>query len=262
MKKSFLTSILPFVFLLFTSCSNPESTVAIELVQQSIEEDNGFSISGIKSITIENSKGGIITYGSGINDTILYTLNKTIKAETKEKAQNHFNEIQLLTSIINDTLQCSVSYPFNTDYLESYGYLDMYIPHEIPITIQSMVEGVYVSYMSNELWVRDVKDHISIAGHNGSCDVHTNKGEIRIEIAIPDGGYCKAKTEQGDIILTIPSQTSAAINAKTYSGNIIFNGLNIESLNQSNGLLSGTLGTGKGEIWLETKSGNINIKGI
>jgi len=54
----------------------------------------------------------------------------------------------------------------------------------------------------------------------------------------------------------------ATIYAKTYSGTVTHNGLNIENLNQSYGLLTGILETGEGEIWLETKSGNIKIKGI
>jgi hypothetical protein len=260
--KPYSTFISLLVFLLFASCSNPEGSGLIELVEQSIEEESKFAISGIKNIVIENSRGGVITYGSGINDTILYTLSKTVKAESKELAQSHFDKIQLETILIIDTLYCSVIYPFNDDNLESYGYLDIYIPREIPITLQNMVEGVYVSYMSGAIRVRDVKDHISIAGHNGSCDVHTNKGRIRIEIALPDSSHCKAGTEYGDILLTIPDQTSATISARTDFGNIIYTGLNIENLTQSYGLLTGIIGNGIGEIILETKNGNIYIIGI
>jgi len=138
----------------------------------------------------------------------------------------------------------------------------MYIPQEIQCIIRNMVEGIYVAYMWSDLTVRNTKDHIDIRDHYGSCDIHTNKGEVKIEIDIPPSGYCKAATERGDIVLTIPHQTSATIYAKSYSGTATYNGLNIENLNQSYGLLTGILETGEGEIWLETKSGNIKIKGI
>jgi hypothetical protein len=181
---------------------------------------------------------------------------------TREKAENNFDKIQLVTTTIDDSLKCSLEYPFDTDYMTTFGYLDMNIPFTMPCKIINMVEGIFVFNMGNELTVRNAKDHIEILGHNGSCDVETKKGRIKIGIALQDGGFCRALTDNGDIGLTIPSETSATIHAETFYGNINYENLDISDLKQSFGQLSGALGSGEAEIRLVTKMGNIKIRGI
>ncbi len=247
---------------LILGCSNSDTTEPVELVQQSTEVTSDISLSGINKISVENSKGGIIIYGTTIKETLSYTLSKTIKAESKDIAQAHFDEIELETNTIDDLLNFSVKYPSDSERLESYGYLDMDISRDIPCTISNMREGVYSLYMSNTLTIKNIKNHIEITGHNGSCDLETEKGLIEIEIAIPDSGFCKAITLDGDIILNIPTATSATISAATESGTVTYKNLTISNLSQEEGKLSGAVGSGSGEIVLSTKKGNISITGI
>ena len=125
-----------------------------------------------------------------------------------------------------------------------------------------MKEGVYSFYMSNQITTRNIKDHVKIVGHSGSCDIETEKGEIEIEIVIPDRGYCKALTLDGAITLRIPKETSASINAQTDKGAIIYENIKILDISQQSGKLSGQLGNGEGEISLATKNGNVTIIGF
>jgi len=248
--------------ILIIGCSNSDTTDPIELVQQSTKVTSDISLADISKISVENSKGGLIINGSDVDETLSYTLSKTVKAESGDKAQAHFDDIELETETLNDSMKFFVKYPSDSDRLESYGYLDLDIPRGIPCTISNMREGIYSSYMSNTITVKNVKDHIKIVGHNGSCDLETEKGELEIEIAVPDSGFCKAVTLDGDIILKIPTETSAAISAVTESGTVTYENLVISNMNQEEGKLSGVLGSGSGEIIISTKNGNINITGI
>ena len=256
----FSVFIISYMFLLHPGCDSPEISDYEEFFKFNDEEKGIIPFSNIKGIDIENSRGGVIIYGSTRTDTLSYILSKTIRAKTNEIALNHFDDIDLHFETETDTLRLSVLYPFDTDYLTPSGYIDLYIPYQMPLAIRSMNEGIYIYYMANDIIVRKVKDHIDIRNHSGSCDIQSEKGDIQIEIALPDSGYCIAKTENGDIKLTIPHETSANIYAKTYSGIINTPNLDILNLIQNNSTLSGTLGTGEGEIFLETRAGNIFIE--
>lgn len=262
MKIDFFVLIIFCISVLFSGCSKSSVNDPVELNTYSFEKNSILSAGNITGLEVENPRGGLILYGTGISDTISYILSKTIKAEDKDKAEAQKDNIELFTELTNDTLHCSVLYPLDTDYLESYGYLDMYVPRELPVVIRNMVEGIYINDMRGDLKVRNAKDHIDIWRHSGSCDVRTIKGDLNIEIALPGGGYCKAATDEGDIILKVNSQASASIYAKTIAGTVICYGLNISNLNHSSGLLTGQIGTGVGEIRLETEIGNIEISGF
>lgn len=252
-----------FTLLFFVSCSADNSTDPIELVQQSTEADGVIALANVNNISIENLKGGVIIYSNDLeDDKINYVLSKTVKAESIEKAISYFDEIVLESNLSSNQLSISVSYPFDSDYLETYGYLDLYVPREMPCYVSNMKEGVYSFYMSNQITTRNIKDHVKIVGHSGSCDIETEKGEIEIEIVIPDSGFCKALTLDGEISVRIPKETSANLFAQTDNGTIVYENLNLSNITEQTGKISGQLGNGDSEINLVTKNGNISIVGF
>jgi hypothetical protein len=248
--------------ILISNCGNSEISEPVDLIHYSFEQSNEFQISDAHIVSVENYKGGIIVYGNDDTNKISYTLNKTVRTANREQANMHFDEIEFIKEMNFDTVYCSVAYPYDSDYLQSYGYLDLYIPYTLPLLIQNATEGIYVSYMSSDIIIRDVKDHISITHHSGTCDVSTLSGKIQIELILPDSGFCHAETEEGDIILKIPHTSSATIDARTDFGTISHTGLTIKESYENYGALRGIIGSGRCEIWLRTKIGDIEIFGM
>jgi len=159
-------------------------------------------------------------------------------------------------------LKCSVNTPNNSDYYNYFCNLFMEIPYEMPCTIKSPNKGVSAYSLDTTLYVLNSSGEIDVARHNGSCDLKTSFGDILVEISIPENGYCHCKTASGNIKVMIPTTSSASILAKTSNGKITFTNLDIKISEEYPGFLSGSIGSGKGSIYLETDDGNIEIIGF
>ena len=135
----------------------------------------------------------------------------------------------------------------------------MEVPYQMLCQIENATEGIYVFDLDSTLFINNAKDNIEIQRHNGSCEINTSKGNISVEIALPDSGFCRCSTSMGDIVMKLPVTTSATVYAKSNEGTVGYTNLTFSSLSQKTDFLSGTLGTGDGEIYLETQKGNIQI---
>jgi len=257
----YLTLTLLVGALLF-GCDTDNPVETIKLVSSSSREFGEIMLSNNGSIKIENRIGGIILSGLSNRDTIDYFLYRMVKAETAAKAQERFEDIVLVSEGKDDTLNCSISAPKNSEYYEFYSSLSLDVPHKVPCTVKSPNLGVTASYLDTTLTILNSNGTIDLIKHSGSCDVKTSAGDVSIEIMVPENGFCRSVTSSGDIVLNIPTNTSATIYAKTSAGSVTYSNLTITDLVESDGLLTGKLGSANGEIHLETENGNIEIIGF
>ncbi len=91
-----------------------------------------------------------------------------------------------------------------------------------------------------------------------SFSAKTHYGEDQIQIWSGFG----FQDRDNRIILKVPTNTSATIYAKTSAGSVTYSNLTISDLVESDGLLTGNLGSAHGEIHLETENGDIEIIGF
>ncbi len=257
----FLTLTLLVGALLF-GCDSDNPVETIKLVSSSGRVFGEIVLSNNGNMKIENRIGGIILSGVSSRDTIDYFLYRMVKAETVAKAQGRMNEIVLVSEGKDDTMNCSISAPQNSEYYEFYSSLSLDVPYKMPCIVKSPNLGVTASYLDTTLTILNSNGTIDVIKHSGSCDVKTSAGEISIEMMVPGNGFCRSYTSTGDIILKLPTNTSATIYAKTSAGSITYSNLTISDLVESDGLLTGKLGSANGEINLETESGNIEIIGF
>jgi hypothetical protein len=247
--------------LLICGCNSNSPTEIVKLVATSEREFGELEISRIKNLKVENRIGGILL--NGIDYTPMeYYLYKTVRAETILKGQERFDEIRLESNAENDTINYFISSPDSSAYFEYYCSLSMDILHDISCVVKSPNRGVFANFMDATLTVLNSTGKLEILKHTGSCDVKTSVGDVLIEMILPDKGYCRAYTNSGNIRLKILRTASATISARTGNGSILFYNLEISDLQHDNDSLSGKLGSGTGEIYLETKSGNIEIVGF
>jgi len=257
----FLLLLIFFCFILF-NCSSNSPTEVINLVSSSEKWFGGFNIHDIDNLVVSNRIGSIYIYGNGLPDTVRAYWYKNVTAETKNKAEEHFGDIVLEHNIVNDSVICSITAPYNSDRLEYYSSLDLEVYGDLLTYIKSPNYKVTISYMDTTVYVLDSSGDIEIKKHNGSCELKTSKGDILVEMIIENRGFCRCYTSEGNIIVEIPSNTSATIYAKTDEGMVSYSNLTISNLQESQSMLTGELSKGNGEIRLETKKGNIEIKGF
>jgi|GEM_PF-682242 len=256
--------VLFLLYLSFTliNCSNNSPTEVISLVSSSEQWFGGFKLENIDHLVASNRLGSIYIYGNSLPDTIQSYLYKNVSAETKNVAEEHFSDIVLEHSILNDSVLCSIAAPYYSAQLEYSCNLELEISGELQTYIKSPNNGVNIYYMDTTVYVLDSRGDIELRQHNGSCEVNTSKGDIITEMIIENNGFCRCYTSEGDITVEIPSNTSATIYAITDEGAVSYSNLTISNLSESQGYLSGELSNGQGEIHLETKKGNIEIKGF
>ena len=82
-----------------------------------------------------------------------------------------------------------------------------------------------------------------------------------MDIVLPERGDCTLKSSNGAINFSIPSTTSAMIQASTSNGKIRVEDLYITVTKMEKTEFKGRMGSGRGNIDLETSNGSIVIKG-
>ncbi len=118
---------------------------------------------------------------------------------------------------------------------------------------------------------KEVAGNTQLQTHNGSviCEEVSGDIELRTHNGSANASYSTAAppicnvsivTYNGNISLTAPPNFSAKVDASTYNGSIN-NDLPIAVTEEATKRkLTGTIGTGEGELYLETHNGSINIK--
>ncbi|UCE06389.1 MAG: DUF4097 family beta strand repeat protein [bacterium] len=262
LKRNIRLCIFLFMIFLVLSCSRENGTEPLTLETYGMREFGGIKLSGEHVIHSQNSIGSIYIDGKVLDDTLLVYIYKTITAESKKLAQDHFSDIRLKHFSLNDTLYTSIDQVYHPKIEQYSCALFLTIPYQMECMIQNTKEKVSVSDLNSKLIVKDSNDEIEVIRHIGSCEVNTLEGNISIEVAIPDSGFCRGITACGDIFLKIPDTTSAKLSAYSHSGKVEYSNLTFANIIQKSDSLAGILEKGSGQIYLETNEGDIQIIGF
>lgn len=249
-----------FTIILSIGCNNTSEPF---LLQESTDTySNEFSLSStVEKIKISNPIGFTFLNGRTDMNKVKYVLDRTVHAKTKSLAQSELSNIVIDHFIIQDTLLCGVSFPENVNNIYECN-VNVDVPYNKDISIGNSNSWVHTTYLNSNLEVETNTSEIKVEKHTGSFEAKSLKGNITAEINISENGYCKCLTETGDIHVKIPINTSANIVIYTTSGSISYS--NLDLLVESNSVkeLKAKLGSGTGNIFLESSSGKIILEGI
>ncbi len=224
--------------------------------------DGIVQITGETNIEITNTLGGLIVTGESNTGQIRWQLNKSIEAETYDDAQTGLDYFILSTETTGGSIIVSVEFPEGDNYSNIACGLVLGIPYKMNTIINTIAGDAVISYLDTTTTISSVDGDLWLDNHAGSCTINGVPGNADITIALPTNGYCRATDITGDIGLAIPRETSATLSATSPSGIISFSGLTITNLDEQTGHITGTLGTGDGEITITSLSGNISIEGF
>jgi hypothetical protein len=257
----FATTLILISSLTFFSCKKEINGPAPSLNNYSERVPASYPLGGFTHISADNPIGFIFVDGQSRNDIIDFVIDRRVKAVNIDEGRILLDSIKIFLKSSGDTLIVSIQ-PSESEYGKFGCDLHLSIPYFQNVSVKSPNSGLYMSNMFSNADIEVEYNKATVFNHSGSLLANSINGELDAIISIPQNGYCKCYSINGDIIISIPSSTSSTIRLKTVSGTITFNQTDFDISEYSffDNEVTGKLGSGNGEIVLESNSGNITVK--
>lgn len=241
-----------------SSCDKGETPVQTH--DYNSRESGTLTLDPVRTIVVANELGPVIIEGGSDSSTVRWFIDKNVVAESQEEADQLLRRLSVTLRMVGDTAFISLNSVPDVNFTPSS--LSLTLPYWIPCTLRKVSVATAVSYLQSTFTGENI-GNTTIVGHEGNCILSGTKGEISVEMALPDSGLCLVSMGEGNILLKIPSSTSSLISVTTGSGTLTYSGLVINDMIGITPLTSftGRLGSGRGRIQLATGKGNISIIG-
>ena len=198
-----------------------------ETIQKSI------SMSGVqhKSLDVDNVWGSIEVVGTN-SDQVQLTVNKSVRAESKDKLEQARKEVTLDITDQQGSLKLYVNGPFRCNCNDTCGHreFDGYIvkmdfqlrvPSDIDVKVNTVNEGrVLVRDINGNFLVRNVNGDVEMDNIVGSGTAHTVNGPIKVSFRQNPRENSDFRTVNGAVELRFAPGLAADFRFKTFNGAI------------------------------------------
>ena len=186
---------------------------------------------GHRALEIDNVWGSIEVVGTN-SDQVQLTVNKSTRAESKDKLEQSRKEVTLDITQQEGLLKLYVNGPFrcNCDdgcgHREFEGYIvkmdfQIQVPRDIDIKIKTVNEGrVAVRDINGTFLVRNVNGDIQMHNIAGSGTAHTVNGPVKVSFRQNPREASDFKTINGAVELQFARDLAADFRFKTFNGSI------------------------------------------
>jgi hypothetical protein len=245
----------------------------------------------------QTHNGYISISGADVNECSL-TATIITRAETEENAQKLAEEVEVKLISSGNKLTAKIEKPALAPGEYISVSLDVTVPnqtsadlttHNGALTIKNLTGQLNGTTHNGEVVAEKISGTAKLKTHNGkiackeiagNTQLQTHNGSVICEEASGDiklqthngsanASYSTAAppicnvsivTHNGNISLTAPPNFSAKVEASTHNGSIDTDLPITVTEEVTKRKLTGTIGTGQGELYLETHNGSINIK--
>ena len=192
-----------------------------------------FPLAGVphKSLEVDNIWGSIEVVGAN-SDQVQLTVNKTIRAESKDKLGQARKDVTLDISEQEGVLKLYVNGPFRCNcndgcgYREFDGYIvkmdfQLQVPHDMDIKLKTVNEGrVVVREINGNFLVRNVNGDVEMDNISGSGTARTVNGPINVSFRQNPREASDFQTVNGAVELRFTRDLTADFRIKTFNGSI------------------------------------------
>jgi hypothetical protein len=273
MRRYLVIILLPFILYACTEAHYWDNDIRVEEI-----ETKQVSASQIRTVEVHTKNGAIETRAWDDNE-IQITFEKWATGDDVEEAEDKLDDIKVSVSKDSGSgvLDVDVRYPTfqNSNYgcnvvldLPAYMALDLETSNGA-ITVLETESDFVCSTTNGAITTLNTEGYaelktsngiITVNGHYGELDGRTSNGVISADIVLPRQGQCTLKTSNGPITLSIPESSSAIMEASTSNGQIQIHGLDVNVIKMDKTEFRGRIGSGQGDIDLQTSNGGIAIK--
>ena len=215
-------------------------------------------------LNVEGVNGEITITGESGADSVMITAIKRVQSKIDaQDAKDHLQALVVTCESLATTVHVETIQPQDTverNYIVDYTIT---LPTYFKIQVDSINGIVTLDSIENDVTVTMANGEVTLSNIHGSALVGLANGTIDSKVVLPLQGTIDLKVATGgDIQLAIPTNTSATFSATTLFGSInISSNLVLQDVVKTSTSLSGTLGSGEGEISLGTM-GDIYVSGF
>lgn len=202
-------------------------------VQQQETIQKSFSMAGAahKSLEIDNVWGSIEVVGTN-SDQVQLTVNKSTRAESKDKLDQAHKEVTLDIAEQPGSLKLYVNGPFRCHcddgcgHREFEGYIvkmdfKLQVPRDIDVKVKTVNEGrVVVRDINGSFLVRNVNGDVEMSNIGGSGTAHTVNGPVKVSFRQNPREASDFQTINGNVELRFAQSLAADFRFKTFNGGI------------------------------------------
>jgi hypothetical protein len=213
---------------------------------------------------VEGVNGVITITGESGADSVMIAAIKRVQSKIDaQDAKDHLQELVVNCESLANTFHVETIQPDDTvewNYIVDYTIT---LPTYFKVQADSINGIVTLDSIENDVTVNMANGGATLRNIHASALVSLANGTIDSEVVLPLEGTIDMKVATGgDIHLAIPTNTSATFSANTLFGSInISSNLVLQDVEKTSTSLSGTPGSGNGEISLGTM-GDIYMSGF
>ncbi|MFC1716838.1 DUF4097 domain-containing protein [Candidatus Poribacteria bacterium] len=240
-------------------------------------ETKTFSASNIQRVEI-NTKNGAIETRAWNDDSIHITFEKWATGDDVEEAEDNLDDIEILVDRNSSSGVLDIDVRRSILPGVNHGCnVFVNLPTSIALDLETTNGAIVVLNSENDLecstsngviTIQDTKGDaelrtsngiITVDNHHGNLNARTSNGVISADVVLPRQGDCILKTSNGPITLSVPDSSSAMVEASTSNGKIEIHDLSVSVIKMEKAEFKGKMGSGRGNIDLQTSNGRILI---
>lgn len=202
-------------------------------VQEQETIQKSFSMTGAthRSLEVDNVWGSIEVVGTN-SDQVQLTVNKSTRAESKDKLEQARKEVTLDVTQQEGSLKLYVNGPFRCHcddgcgHREFEGYIvkmdfKLQVPRDIDVKVKTVNEGrVVVRDINGDFLVRNVNGDVEMSNIAGSGTARTVNGPVKVSFRQNPREASDFQTVNGNVELGFAQSLAADFRFKTFNGGI------------------------------------------
>jgi hypothetical protein len=204
---------------------------------------------------------GRITVATGQEETVVVTGFRRVHGCTRSEAERWLEALEVRIEERGEVILIRAVQPVETIPCNLEVAYDLTVPERFVGQIVNVNGDIQVDGLGGGTSVVNVNGNVTLEGLLAPVQVALTNGNIVVGATIPGADAIDLSTVNGNVALTVPAETNAALTATLANGVIqVFNLILSDEVSTPTSL-TGTLGTGEGEIGLRTTNGNITATG-
>ncbi len=213
-------------------------------------------------LRLEGINGNIDVVGVPGTDAFTVRGERQVGSESLADATAHLDDLEVIISQAGTEVLLRTIQPSQTrgrNYVVNY---QLTVPDRLTARIINLNGNVTARGLDAQVSVSNLNGNVTLTEITGNGLVSLINGNIESRMTLPLNGVADLETINGNVNLDIPVTTSAALLASLTNGTISVTNLTLQNRSSTPNSLSGTLGTGQGDIDLKTVNGNIEVAGF